>query len=414
MITATTSPGAAAVPRERNDNSVLKSRLCALTLVVFGDLLLVGCSQRAEAQNDAPPPTAVSVAPAVQRTLNDREEFSGRLEAIEYVDLRPRVGGIIEKVHFTDGALVRKGDLLFSIDPHPFEAEVARAQAQVAATQARSELAGLELARANSLLDSQAASKQEVEQLASGSRTSLADMQGAEAALRVARLHLGYTRVRAPISGRISRANIRAGNLVNEQSVLTSIAGISRIYAYFDGSEQSFLRLTAPGVGPKPPRVQMRLANEVGFPHEGRLDFIDNRLNPQTGAIRLRANFDNAKGEFTPGLAVRLVLESPSAYEAVLVPERAIGTDQTRKFVFVVGGDGKVQYREVVPGALFDTMRVVRNGVKPGENVLVDGLQRVMPGAAVTAQVLKVDADGVPLPPSPPSPPAPSASSGKG
>jgi len=266
------------------------------------------------------------------------------------------------------------------------------------------ELAQTQLARARTLLESQAASKEEVDQLSSGSRTSQADIQGAEAALRVARLNLEYTQVRAPIGGRASRANITAGNLVNEQSVLTSIAGVSRVYAYFDGSEQTFLRLQALKAGSKAPRVQMALANEQNFPHEGRLDFVDNRLNPQTGAVRMRANFDNPKGQFTPGLAARLRMESPEPYDAVMVPERAIGTDQTKKFVYVVGADGRPQFREVKPGALFEGMRVVQGGVKPGENVVVDGLQRVMPGVPVAPQVLKVDAKGMPIFPPPPGP----------
>jgi multidrug efflux system membrane fusion protein len=374
---------------------------------------LLGCTGAADAQGGAPPAPAVSVAPAVQRTLNDTEEFSGRLEAVDFVDLRPRVAGLIDRVHFKDGAIVRKGELLFTIDPKPFRAEVARAEAALASAQARKELAKSELDRADLLAAAQAASKEEVERLASVSRTSAAELQAAEAALRIARLNLGYTQVRAPIAGRISRAAVREGNLVNEQSLLTSIAGVSRIYAYFDASEQSFLRLKAPGATNWPPRVRMRLANESDFAHDGELDFIDNRLNPQTGAIRLRAAFDNTKGDFTPGLAVRVRLQAPATYQAVLVPERAIGTDQSRKFVYVVDGDGKAQYREVMPGSLFDTMRALRSGVKPGEQVVVDGLQRVMPGTTVSPQVLKIDADGVPLAPAPPGP-ASSASGARG
>ena len=379
-------------------------------------LFLGGCMPTADAQGGPPQAPPVSVAPAVRRSVNDSEEFSGRLEATDYVDLRPRVSGTIDKVHFVDGATVKKGDLLFTIDPRPFEAEAARAQSQLASSKSRSELAQSQLVRARTLLESQAASKEEVDQLVSGSRTSQADIQGAEAALRVARLNLDYTQVRAPISGRVSRANITVGNLVNEQSVLTSIAGVSKVYAYFDGSEQTFLRLqqtTVKGAAGKAPRVQMGLANEQGFPHEGRLDFVDNRLNPQTGAIRLRASFDNADARFTPGLAARLRMESPVAYDAVMVPERAIGTDQTKKFVYVVAGDGKPQFREVRPGALFEGMRVVEGGVRPGENVVVDGLQRIVPGMQVSPQVLKVDAKGMPIFPPPPGPPG-AAPAGKG
>jgi membrane fusion protein, multidrug efflux system len=265
---------------------------------------VVGCGDPAEAQGGPPQgPPPVSVAPAVQRAVAESEEFSGRLEATELVELRPRVGGAIDKVHFTDGATVRKGDLLFTIDPRPFEAEVARAQAQVAAVKARSELAQSELVRATKLLESQAVSKQEYDQLASGTRTSQAEIQSAEAALRVARLNLEYTKVRAPITGRVSRAQITTGNVVNDQSVLTTIAGIDRVYAYFDGSEQTFLRLKAASANSKAPKVRLGLANEQGFPHAGQVDFVDNRLNPQTGAIRMRASFDNAKASSRPASA---------------------------------------------------------------------------------------------------------------
>ena len=373
-------------------------------------LSLGGCGRNADAQGGPPPAPPVSVAPAVQRSVVDSEEFSGRLEASDYVELRPRVAGTIERVHFVDGAFVRKGDLLFTIDPRPFEAEAARAQAQVTSTRARAELAQSELARAKMLLDGQAISRQEFDQLTSGTRTAAADIQAAEAALRTARLNVEYTQVRAPIAGRASRANITVGNLVNEQSVLTSIAGVGKVYAYFDGSEQTYLRLKAGKGADKAPRVRMGLADERGFPHQGVVDFIDNRLNPQTGAIRMRATFDNASGRFTPGLAARLSMEGTSAYDAILVPERAIGTDQTKKFVFVVPpAGGPAQFREVKPGSLIEGMRVVTGNVKPGEHVVVDGLQRVIPGVPVAPQLLQVDAKGRPIFPPPPGA-APAAS----
>ena len=377
----------------------------SVAATVASCFLIVGCGEPAEAQGGPPGPPPVSVAPAVQRPVNDSEEFSGRLEATEFVELRPRVAGTIDKIHFADGALVKKGSLMFSIDPRPFEAEVARASSVLTAAKARSELARNEVERARRLLDSEAVSRQEFDQLTSGSRTSQADIQGAEAALRVAQLNLAYTQVRAPVNGRTSRANITVGNLVNDQSVLTTIAGVDNVYAYFDGSEQSFLRMKAATNGGAAPVVRMGLANEQGLPHQGKVDFVDNRLNAQTGAIRIRARFDNAKGEFTPGLSVKLKMESAATYDAVLVPERAIGTDQTKKFVFVVGADGKPQFREVSLGALRGSMRILKSpSVKLGENVVVDGLQRVMPGMPVTPQVLKVDAEGMPIFPPPAAP----------
>lgn len=371
--------------------------LFALALFAAGSTaLLSACGGRADAQGGPPPAMPVSVAPAVQRTVTDVETFSGRIEAAEFVELRPRVAGTVDKVHFTDGATVARGQLLFSIDPRPFEAEVARAASQVAAARARAELATAELARAEKLLQSKAISKQEADQLAAGTRTSNADIEAAEAALKVARLNLSHAAVRAPIAGRVSRAAVTAGNLVNEQVVLTTIAASSKVHAYFDGSEQTFLRVRAAGA--KPPVVRLGLANEAGYPHQGQLDFVDNRLNPQTGAIRLRASFDNKDGRFVPGLAARISMTTSAPYTATLVPERAVGTDQDRKVVVVVGQDGQPQFRAVRLGSLQDGMRVVLgDGVKPGENVVVEGLQRIMPGMPVQPQVLKVDERGMPV-----------------
>ncbi len=372
----------------------------ASALLVASLPWLSGCSDSVQAQGGPHGPAPVSVAPAVQRSVSDSEEFSGRLEPTEYVELRPRVGGVIDRVHFADGALVARGQLLFSIDPRPFSAEVARLESQLVAAKSRAELAGAELARAQKLLEAKAVSKQEYDQLASGSRTSSADIAAAEAALRSAKLNLEFTAVRSPIAGRASRANVTAGNLVNEQVVLTSIAGVAKVYAYFDGSEQTYLRIKA--AGEKAPAVRMGLSNEDGYPHAGKVDFVDNKLNAQTGAIRMRASFDNAKGQFVPGLAVRLVMATSAPYSAVMVPERAIGTDQTKKFVVVVGAGGQPQFRDVQLGALQDGMRVVGGGkLKAGENVVVDGLQRIIPGVPVAPQVLKVDDKGMPIVPPP-------------
>lgn len=374
------------------------ARTLALAVALGGTV--VGCSDPVSAQGGPPGAAPVSVAPAVQRMVADSEAFSGRLEASEFVELRPRVGGTIDRVHFSDGALVKKGQLLFSIDARPFAAEAARAESVLIAAKSRAALAGTELARAQKLLDAKAVSRQEFDQLGSGARTADADIQAAEAALRVARLNIEYAAVRAPISGRISRANVTAGNLVNEQVVLTTIAGVAKVYAYFDASEQTYLRIKASKDSATP--VRMGLSSDAGLPHQGRVDFIDNHLNPLTGAIRMRASFDNSQGQFTPGLAVKLTVGTSAAYAAVMVPERAIGTDQNKKFVFVVGADGQPQFREIKPGALFDGMRVVGNGaVKAGENVIVDGLQRVIPGMPVAPQVLKVDAQGMPIFPPP-------------
>lgn len=373
--------------------------LAALSLLTISMLLLPGCGDAVHAQGGPQGPAPVSVAPAVQRTVTDIEEFSGRLEAAEFVELRPRIAGVIERVHFADGALVKQGQLLFTIDSRAFAADVARAQAQLAAVTARAELAGTELARAKQLLDERAVSRQEVDTLVSGTLTSSADMLSAQAALRAARLNVEYAAVRAPIGGRISRAHVTAGNLVDPQVILTSIAGVAKVHAYFDGSERTFLNVrAAAAAGSTSPEVRMGLANESGYPHSGKLDFIDNRLDPRTGAVRMRASFHNVKGQFVPGLAVRLRMATSAPYAALMVPERAIGTDQTKKFVVVVGADGQPQFRDVQLGTQFGGMRAVQSGsLKAGENIVVDGLQRIIPGVPVAPQVLKVDEQGMPV-----------------
>ena len=337
----------------------------------------------------------MSVAAAVQRTVSDSYEFTGRLEAPRWVEVRARVGGTIEKVHFRDGARVAAGTLLFTIDRQPYEAELARSQSQLSAARSRAELATQDLARATKLLESKAVSRQEFDQLTSGAATSSADIRAAEAALRIAQLNLGYTKVTAPMAGQLSRADLTEGNLVTPQSVLTTLVATQTVYAYFDGSEQVFLRLRKGDPGLR--TVRMGLADESGFPHEGRIDFVDNRLNAQTGSIRMRAVFDNARGEFTPGLFTRLQLAGGVPYPAVLTPERAISTDQSRKLLFVVGEGNVAQPREVQLGALMDGMRVITHGLKAGELVVVDGLQRVRPGAPVAPIKLDTDERGMPL-----------------
>ncbi len=365
---------------------------CVAALLMLS--LASGCSKPGPAGGPpgAPP---VSVAPAVQRTVTDIEEFTGRLEAPRSVEVRPRIGGTIDKVHFRDGQRVAQGAMLFTIDPKPFQAELSRAQSQLTSARSRAALATSDLARAKKLLDSKAVSAQEFDQLTSGAATSGADIAAAEAAVRVAQLNLGYTSVRAPMAGQLSRAIITEGNLVNDQSVLTTLVATEKVYAYFDGSEQTFLRLRKGDPGQR--LVHMGLADETGFPHEGKVDFIDNQLNPQTGSIRMRAVFDNPKGEFTPGLFARIQLAGGAAYPAVLTPERAISTDQSKKLVFVIGEGNVAQPREVRLGTLIDGMRVVTSGLKAGDLVVVDGLQRVRPGAPVQPIKVETDERGMPI-----------------
>ncbi|MGB8857443.1 MAG: efflux RND transporter periplasmic adaptor subunit, partial [Burkholderiales bacterium] len=336
-----------------------------------------------------------------ERVVQEFDEFSGRLEATETVELRSRIAGTLDRVHFREGQLVNKGQRLFTIDSRPFVAEVARLQAQLSAAQTQAELARTEAARAEKLLPLQAISQQELDQLRAATRNAEANVRAVQAAMQTAQLNLSYARITAPIAGRISRANVTAGNLVGvNEPVLTTIVSVDNVYAYFDASEATYLKyVRASREGTRPSSretanpVLMGLSNEEGFPHKGQMDFVDNRLNPATGSIRGRAIFDNKDNQFTPGLFARLKLVGSGSYLATLVPERAISTDQTRKIVMVIGANNIVEPREVKTGALIDGMRAV-TGVKAGENIIVDGMQRAFPGAPVTPQLLKVDDKG--------------------
>jgi RND family efflux transporter MFP subunit len=380
----------------------------AFTLTPVLLALLAACGQKPDGAGGhggpgGPPP--VSVAPATQREVQEFDEFTARLEAPDTVDVRARVAGTVEAVRFKEGQVVRKGDPLFTIDARAFKAEVARAEAQVAAVKTQADLARADLARSEKLVAVNAVSQQEIDQLRSALRAAEANLKAAEAALVQAKLNVEYATITAPVAGRTSRANITPGNLVGVgDPVLTTLVSSDRVYAYFDASEATYLKYMRAA---KPvSAVQMGLTNEQGFPHTGKLDFVDNRLNPATASIRVRAVFDNKNGQFTPGLYARVKLGGSATYTGVVVPDRAITTDQTSKVVLIVGPNNIVQPRPVKPGALVDGMRVVE-GVKAGEMVIVDGLLRAFPGAPVTPQVLKVDDKGMPIPA--PQPGAPGA-----
>ena len=388
----------------RNRNSLI-GWSAAWALVMAAQLS--GCNPAQSAGGPGGPPP-VSVAPVTQRNVQGFDDFSARLEAADSVELRSRVAGTLDKVYFAEGQRVAKGALLFSIDPRPFASEVSRAQAQLNGTRTQLELSGSELARAEKLLPMQAVSVQEIDQLRAAQRNAQSALAANQAALKTAELNLSFTRVLAPISGRMSRSNLTAGNLVSVgEPVLSTLVSTDKVYAYFDASESTFLRLAAQRrAGGKPPVVLMGLSDEENLsqnlPHQGTVDFIDNRLNAATGSIRVRAVFNNAQQRFTPGLSARVRLLAADAVAATVVPERAINTDQTRKVVMVVGANNIVTPREVKLGTLLGGMRVV-TGVKAGELIIVDGLQRAFPGAPVTPQVLKVDAEGMPIAASPPA-----------
>jgi RND family efflux transporter MFP subunit len=343
------------------------------------------------------------VAEAIDREITEWDEFTGRLEAVDRVQVRPRVSGYVSAVHFTEGALVRAGQLLFAIDPRPFQAEVDRLRAELARARATVHRATSELERAGRLRTENAMSREEHDRRAAFAEESSAQVAAVEATLRAAELNLEFTSVTSPIAGRVGRALITEGNLVStgpgEATVLTTVVSTDPIYAYFDADEQIFLRYQAAarrerrGLShdSKLP-IRMALSNDDGFPREGRMDFLDNHVDPQTGTIRGRATFRNADASLTPGLFVRLRLAGGGSYRGVLIQDRAVGTDLEKKFVLTVGEDQTIEYRAVTLGPLIDGLRVVRTGLQPRETIVVNGLQRVRPGAKVSPRVVGMDA----------------------
>lgn len=361
--------------------------------VVGGSWALLGHSADTHAQSAPMAPPTVTVAQVLVRPVDDADEFTGRLQAVDTIQLRPRVGGYVDSVHFQEGALVRKDQLLFRIDPRPYQAEVDRLSANL--NQARSEqvLAQSNAERAQRLLDQHAIAKEEADRQATAAQSAKAQVASTTAALDAARLNLSFTEVRAPIDGRVSNALVTPGNLVTSNDVLTSVVSVNPIYAYFDVDEHSFLKFDRQrrehGASPQ---IAMALADEKGFPHTGRVDFVDNQLRAGSGTIRLRAVFDNADARYTPGLYVRIQLRSDSPQPRALVDDRAIGTDLGNKFVYVIDKDRKVEYRRVETGPLLDGLRVVTNGLDAKDVVIVNGLQHVRPGVEVNPTKVAMEA----------------------
>lgn len=349
-------------------------------------LLLSGCA-RIDAQTaDAPtPPPKITVAEVVSRDVTDWDEFTGRLEAVNSVAIRPRVSGYVAAIRFDEGALVRKGDLLYEIDARPFQAEVDRLRAELARANATVQRATSELQRAKRLSSDNAMSPEEIDRRAAFAAESAAQVNAVEAALRAAELNLAFTRVTSPIAGRVGRAIVTVGNLVSsgpgEATLLTTVVSLDPIYASFEADEQTFLRYGKFARAGK--RVQMALATDRDFPREGNMDFLDNQINPATGTIRGRTIFRNLDLSLTPGSFVRLRVPGSTSYRAFLIQDRAVGTDLDKRYVYVVGANGTVEYRVVQLGPIVDGLRVVRSGLAPADVVVINGLQRVRPGAQI-------------------------------
>ena len=359
-------------------------------------LILAGCARNeAATASAAPAAPQVSVAQVLSRPVTEFDEFTGRFTAVERVEIRPRVSGFIASVALTPGREVKKGDVLFTIDPRPYEAELKRAKAELARARTQLALARSEGARATKLLELRAISQEEFDSRASGTEQADANVEAAAAALDTAALNLSFTRIESPISGLVSREEVTAGNLVAAgQTLLTTVVSVDKIYVEFEGDEQVYLKYAAlaragtlANARDSQLPVWIGLADEQGgTPHEGKLVFMDNALDVQTGTIRARALLDNKERRFTPGLFARVKLVGSGKYDALLINDSAIGTDQNVRYVFAVGADNKVEYRAVKLGPVVDGMRVVREGLKPGESIVVNGLQRVRPGVTVAPQ----------------------------
>ncbi|WP_329741894.1 efflux RND transporter periplasmic adaptor subunit [Dyella sp. A6] len=385
-----------------------------VVVAIAGSWALLGDHGSSHAQVVAGGPPEVTVARALLRPVSDSAQFTGHVQAVDSVNVRPRVSGYIDAVTFTEGALVHKGQVLFRIDPRPFQAQVDRLAAEREQARANLKLARDNADRARRLLAQHAIAQAEADSETTAARSAQAALAAADAALAAARLNLGFTKVRAPIDGRVSNIRITQGNLVTSSDVLTSVVSVNPVYVYFDVDEQTWLKLDhlrararregrSAHIG-----ASMELADETGYPHPGRLDFVDNQLHTDSGTMRLRAVFDNRSGLFTPGLYARVRLQSGAPVPRMLIDDRAVGTDLSNQFVYVLDKSHKVQYRRVTTGPLYHGLRVVDSGLEPGDEVVVNGLQHVRPGVTVSprqvAMTYRLDARDKALVDAPASP----------
>ena len=364
--------------------------ILAVTLVVGS----FGC--RGSREPPAPPPPKVTVSRPVEREIVEWDEYTGRLQATDSFEVRARVSGYLQSIHFADGAMVKEGDLLFVIDPRPYEAVLARARADVESAKARVAVAGTELARARTLLPSHAASQEQTENRSAIALQAAAALAAAQAAVTAAALDVEFTRVTSPIAGRAGRHLVGEGNLVqggSDPTLLTTVVALDPIHCYFEADERAYLkysRLAKSGERPSSRDVnnpvEIGLADEQGFPHKGWMDFVDNQFDAGTGTVVGRALIPNPDLLLSPGLFARVRLVGSGRYRALLLPDEAVGTDQSQTFVWVVDAQGAAQYRRVTLGPLHDGLRIVREGLSPEDRVVVAGTQRVRQGIVVAAE----------------------------
>jgi multidrug efflux system membrane fusion protein len=382
----------------------MRTRLRVAPAVLFF-LVLAGCGKQAADEAGAAPPMEVSVAEVPEREITEWDEYTGRLEAVETVEIRPQVSGYLQQVNFEEGRDVKKGDVLFVIDPRPYQAELDRVQAEVEQARTAARLAEADVVRAENLIATRAMSQEEYEQRNAARASALAAVQAAEAGVEVARLNLAYTRVTSPINGRVGRAEVTVGNLVaggqaGQATRLTTVVSLAPMYVYFEAAERDYLkymdlarsgqrRLSREHANP----VQMAVGNEAEYEHEGYMDFVDNRVNAGTGTLMGRAVFPNPDQYLVPGMFVRVRLAGTNTYKGTLINDRAILTDQDRRYVLVVGEGNALEYRAIVTGPMIDGLRAVREGLKAGERIIVNGLQRVRPGMVVTPRIVPMEGE---------------------
>lgn len=365
-------------------------RSAKLSFIVGLVMLLSACQNEspetpAQAGAGAPPPPAVTTAKVLNEEVELWKVYTGRLESAEMVELRPRVSGYIDSVVFKEGSFVKKGELLFKIDDEPFKAEVRRLEAELKSAQAQIALAQRDVKRASSLKQTNAISQEQVDNRNTQLIKAKADADGIQAALQNAKLNLGYTDVTAPISGHISRANITQGNYVSQGvSILTTLVSSAEIHAYFDVDEETFMSLGKSDNGQVGAKAELQLAGESAYPHQGKIDFIDNQIDPLTGTIRLRAAFSNNAGTLTSGMFARIRMKVGPSTQAILIDETSISSDLNNKYVLVVNDQNIAEYRAVKLGSRKGNLRIIDSGLSEGDVIIVKGIQRVFPGTPVS------------------------------
>lgn len=363
---------------------------------------LAGCGNSGPAPAVPPsgqmPPVPVKAGNPLKKEMTEWDEYTGRIEALESVDIRARASGYLDRVNFKDGDRVKKGDLLFVIDPRPYRAELNRAEAELERARTRLELARNSLQRAEHLRKSKAISEEDYDGRSKAVRESSAAVRSAEADVQTARLNLDFTEIRAPIGGRIGRELITIGNLVNaDQTLLTTIVSTDPMYVYVDADERAVLRyrrLAESGqrTSARDARIPAELAllDETGFPHQGYIDYVEPRMDAGTGTLRARGVFPNPNELLSPGFFARLRIHAGKPHETLLIPERAIGTDQGQKFVWLAKADGSVEYRRIVPGVQYGALRAVAEGLQPEDRVVIEGIQKLRPGVKIQAEHVAV------------------------